>query len=225
MISIKRVLTAAILAASAATVCDPAKAIVVVTPTPVTLTDTLNSAGTCGTCGSPPFGTVTISQAAPGDALVFTVALAPGDTFARTGVNNAFSFSFATPGETITGLPTNFVQATSPFNNSPFGLFTYAISYNSGNPVSTLTFDLPDSGTLSASNFSLSTNPNDGHTFDAAYFEADILVPTDPTVGATNAPIAAAVPEPSSWAMMILGFLGLGFLAHRRKNHTAFKVA
>jgi hypothetical protein len=28
----------------------------------------------------------------------------------------------------------------------------------------------------------------------------------------------APVPEPSTWAMMILGFLGLGFLAYRRKN-------
>jgi hypothetical protein len=28
----------------------------------------------------------------------------------------------------------------------------------------------------------------------------------------------AAVPEPSTWAMMIIGFLGLGFTAYRRKN-------
>jgi PEP-CTERM motif-containing protein len=28
---------------------------------------------------------------------------------------------------------------------------------------------------------------------------------------------ASAVPEPSTWAMMILGFLGLGFMAYRRK--------
>jgi hypothetical protein len=27
----------------------------------------------------------------------------------------------------------------------------------------------------------------------------------------------AAVPEPSSWAMMILGFAGVGFMAYRRK--------
>jgi outer membrane lipase/esterase len=27
-----------------------------------------------------------------------------------------------------------------------------------------------------------------------------------------------AVPEPSTWAMMILGFFGLGFMAHRRRN-------
>jgi hypothetical protein len=30
--------------------------------------------------------------------------------------------------------------------------------------------------------------------------------------------IAQAVPEPSTWAMIILGFAGLGFMASRRKN-------
>ena len=28
----------------------------------------------------------------------------------------------------------------------------------------------------------------------------------------------AAVPEPSTWAMMILGFIGVGFMAYRRKD-------
>jgi hypothetical protein len=27
-----------------------------------------------------------------------------------------------------------------------------------------------------------------------------------------------AVPEPSTWAMMILGFAGIGFMAYRRRN-------
>jgi hypothetical protein len=217
MNNLKQVTVALVLAASLA-VCSQAQAVVALPPVPITLTDTLNSPGTCGTCGSGPFGTVTITQAAPGLALQFTVTLAQGDTFARTGVNNAFSFSFAQAGETITGLPTNFVQDTTPNNNSPFGFFTYAISYNSGNPASTLTFSLADSRTLSASDFSLSTNPNDGHTFIPAYFEADVLVPADPTVGATNALIATAVPEPSTWAMMMLGFCGLGIFAYRRRR-------
>ncbi len=30
--------------------------------------------------------------------------------------------------------------------------------------------------------------------------------------------VVTAVPEASTWAMMILGFAGLGFLAHRRRN-------
>jgi hypothetical protein len=38
--------------------------------------------------------------------------------------------------------------------------------------------------------------------------------------------VAPAVPEPSTWAMMIVGFCGLGFMAHRRKqNGPALSVA
>jgi PEP-CTERM motif len=37
--------------------------------------------------------------------------------------------------------------------------------------------------------------------------------------------VAEAVPEPSTWAMMILGFCGLGFMAYRRKNGAALSVA
>jgi PEP-CTERM motif len=35
----------------------------------------------------------------------------------------------------------------------------------------------------------------------------------------------SAVPEPSTWAMMILGFAGIGFMAYRRKNKPAFRFA
>jgi PEP-CTERM motif len=42
---------------------------------------------------------------------------------------------------------------------------------------------------------------------NSGYWSADNFVVT-----------TAAVPEPSTWAMMILGFLGLGFMAYRRKN-------
>jgi hypothetical protein len=39
-------------------------------------------------------------------------------------------------------------------------------------------------------------------------------------------PQVAAVPEPSTWAMMILGFCGLGFMAYRRnQNGAALSVA
>jgi hypothetical protein len=29
------------------------------------------------------------------------------------------------------------------------------------------------------------------------------------------------VPEPSTWAMMILGFAGVGFMTYRRRNQSA----
>lgn len=35
----------------------------------------------------------------------------------------------------------------------------------------------------------------------------------------------SAVPEPSTWAMMILGFAGVGFMAYRRKSKPALMVA
>jgi len=37
--------------------------------------------------------------------------------------------------------------------------------------------------------------------------------------------LTAAVPEPSTWAMMILGFAGVGFMAYRRRNQTAALTA
>jgi uncharacterized protein (TIGR03118 family) len=35
----------------------------------------------------------------------------------------------------------------------------------------------------------------------------------------------SAVPEPSTWAMMLLGFAGVGFMAYRRKSKPAFRLA
>jgi Protein of unknown function (DUF642)/PEP-CTERM motif len=41
-----------------------------------------------------------------------------------------------------------------------------------------------------------------------------------------SGPITSAVPEPSTWAMMILGFCGVGFMAYRRKqNGAALRLA
>ncbi|MBC9876369.1 PEP-CTERM sorting domain-containing protein [Bradyrhizobium sp. INPA01-394B] len=40
-----------------------------------------------------------------------------------------------------------------------------------------------------------------------------------------NQPIASAVPEPSTWAMMLLGFCGLGWLSVRRKARPALATA
>jgi len=41
----------------------------------------------------------------------------------------------------------------------------------------------------------------------------------------TVSAITAAVPELSTWAMMILGFAGVGFMAYRRKNQVTLRAA
>jgi hypothetical protein len=40
-----------------------------------------------------------------------------------------------------------------------------------------------------------------------------------------TADFTAAVPEPSTWAMMILGFGGIGFMAYRRRSKPALMAA
>jgi hypothetical protein len=33
--------------------------------------------------------------------------------------------------------------------------------------------------------------------------------------------LSSAVPEPATWAMLLIGFAGIGFMAHRRKSRPA----
>jgi len=48
----------------------------------------------------------------------------------------------------------------------------------------------------------------------------DQITISDVALGSTN-----AVPEPSTWAMMILGFVDLGFIAYRRRNEPTLTAA
>jgi hypothetical protein len=48
---------------------------------------------------------------------------------------------------------------------------------------------------------------------------------SEPILFFNGTPITSAVPEPSTWAMMMLGFCGLGFLAYRRKDSLAHGAA
>jgi hypothetical protein len=40
-----------------------------------------------------------------------------------------------------------------------------------------------------------------------------------------NPSLTTGVPEPSTWAMMILGFCGVGFMAYRRKRQVSLRLA
>jgi hypothetical protein len=85
----------------------------------------------------------------------------------------------------------------------------------------------------------LGANFNLGNNFDAAlgnpgwssgewllgpgdYFISGIAIVTPYSGGGVGAlELSDAVPEPSTWAMMILGFAGIGFMAYRRKSKPA----
>jgi hypothetical protein len=48
-------------------------------------------------------------------------------------------------------------------------------------------------------------------------------IPTGDSLAVTTT--VSAIPEPATWAMMILGFMGVGFVAYRRKSGSAFRLA
>jgi hypothetical protein len=78
-----------------------------------------------------------------------------------------------------------------------------------------ISFSNQDNGTLSTYQ-PLSTN---GNTTGTGGNGIDILV------YAQAAPPPLNVPEPSTWAMMMLGFVGLGFVAYRNAKRTSLSAA
>jgi hypothetical protein len=54
----------------------------------------------------------------------------------------------------------------------------------------------------------------------------DLVVAVAGTEGQVgNSPLNSSVPEPSTWAMLLLGFAGVGFMAYRRKSKPALIAA
>jgi hypothetical protein len=112
----------------------------------------------------------------------------------------------------------------------------------SGNPSSSVTTDLnllanhtyafnwTMEGLADASNGSFSAvGPSSADLSHTGRLTIDVLDPTKSLTFLSGTEYSAsplsAVPEPSTWAMMILGFAGLGFMAYRRKALPASLVA
>jgi hypothetical protein len=51
------------------------------------------------------------------------------------------------------------------------------------------------------------------------------VFPPNQFTGFTTTAVASAVPEIKTWAMMLLGFAGIGFMAYRRKSKPSLMVA
>jgi len=72
------------------------------------------------------------------------------------------------------------------------------------------------------------TNALDHFSFSSgsAISTVTLTLPDSPQYNAIdNFSFAGGVPEPSTWAMMVLGFLGIGFMAYRRKSNHSYRLA
>jgi hypothetical protein len=165
----------------------------------------------------------------------------------NTNLPGAAEYQFAAHGGSTYGIPSPAISATLTINGQTFNVdpTIYAdfqespISSNLGfqafagvGPiandsvslalnVSTSDPNAPEFGSLAAP-FSY-TYVTGGDNLGHFIFGADNLSLFSNTVTQTNP--ASAVPEPSTWAMMILGFAGLGLMAYRRKSKPALLVA
>ena len=99
---------------------------------------------------------------------------------------------------------------TLTWNGGPFHMGT--TTPNSGPPE--VNFTLTALSTFGSTAF-------DGYTSTAVKSNGTAIGQPTSNVGPVGVPIAAAVPEPASWALMILGFGGVGALMRRRRSDVA----
>lgn len=185
----------------------------------------------CVACGVGPYGTITATDVVGG--LKIDVELAPTVTFHTNQNTNQHALAFNLVGNPtislVNALPSGFSLASTtagsifapPLTSGGANPeFEYAINYSGASgAVSSLIFTL--SGLTTASLQSQSYNCSEGCSGTKNIFFAVDISNVDGrntltgNVGATFTP---AVPEPATWAMMVLGFAGLGFMTYRRKR-------
>jgi hypothetical protein len=138
-----------------------------------------------------------------------------GSAAGTPNLNNFGSFFLAKENDTYTGVFDLRILFSAPAGTSP----------NPATIVANLSGMVTGNGSNVFIDFpSLTSFTYDGGTFTLALNDVAISVlGTVPVTGLITA--VAAVPEPSTWAMMILGFMGVGFMAYRRKNTRTFRIA
>jgi PEP-CTERM motif len=154
---------------------------------------------------------------------------------------NGSAFNYAAAPD---GVQTAHIQSTGSFTETVTGLVagqTYDLSFyyaaRSGYGVDGLTVS-DNSGTLFSSTPASSSWVLENVNFQAVA-NNDVLTfggTTPQTLNAAEDPAGdfnvgvdavrvSAVPEPSTWAMMILGFAGIGLMAYRRSRKSSLTLA
>ena len=190
----------------------------------------------CGTLTS--YGTITATN--DGSNLEIQVQLAPNVFFNNAGAqvspNDALLFNIAGTTQVVFSSPLSSpfssTGAQGSFSAPPLTSgkgasdFQYAILFNdtahNGNVApgfGSLTFDITGEQVSDLSSIN-------GGIFFGVDLRNSNPGGTTGFVGATLESTVAPVPEPSTWAMMILGFAGIGFMTYRqRKRRMALNVA
>jgi hypothetical protein len=200
-----------------------------------------------------PFGTVTVTEVDAFNVRV-QLDLASPYQMVDTGSHEAFTFNLLDAvNSTVTILSPNtgdkpvVYEGAGAYTNSPFGDFTNAFKCcgpGSNNPVVTpFTFNVFNAGGISfaGANYALDANGKltglgSGNRFASNdggwWFAVDTLGSSAPAsytrvLGGRDAfaSVLTAVPEPATWAMMLIGFGSIGALLRRSRRQARAALA
>jgi hypothetical protein len=164
-------------------------------------------------------GSVTISDILGGGVTVdVSLTTAAGTSFFVNtgGPHTPFAYNLnANPGAIVITTPATFsVAASATSSATPYGVFSEGIDCLTcvngapGKTAAPLHFTIAG---ITTGNFEANSL--------GYIFAADVLGPDGRSTGSIGAStLVSGVPEPSTWAMMILGFAGVGFMAYRRRK-------
>lgn len=135
-----------------------------------------------------------------------------GDQFAFVQGSGSLSQTFAASAGSST---LSWLEGSRPDFGCCNGLQSYEVLLN-GNILGT--FSTPNDQNFLLHSFSVTLLASNTLVFQG-------LATTDSTVFLDQVNLSA-VPEPSTWAMMLLGFVGMGFMAYRRRpTNASFRLA
>jgi hypothetical protein len=175
-----------------------------------------------GTCGTGPFGQVSLDQTTA-SLVTVTVTLKPGEVFGGTGAGEALEFNIAGP-VTIGGFSAGFGLGPSLDKVASFGTFLQSVSCTactggqSTNPSGPLTFTVTSSSGVVISDF--------GANAKGYYFSVNLIgtngnggnvAATEPLDG--GAVSGTNVPEPVSASLIGIGLVALGLSRRLSRRH------
>jgi hypothetical protein len=126
-----------------------------------------------------------------------------GSPYTVTGVDSGSTLDLGGTTYTITGLASYAGDDQKAYADSFVDFGGISVETSGGFAINLFGFEPGNYGVLVSSQ-----NPG-GDALDGRPYYA---------VTVTDAPIASSAPEPTTWAMMLLGFAGLGFVATRKRK-------